>query len=282
MVRRPPVPDPLPTSIQEVLDALAEIITWATEEQSRLGYFAVLYRQVTERVQTGIRDGFFDDGPRMERLDVVFANRYLAALGQYSRGESPSEVWRVAFEAADLWRPLILQQLLVGINAHINLDLGIAAAEIAPGDQLEELRHDFDRINEILFSLVGQVEHAIGEVSPWIAWLERLGGKAGDAIIRFSLSVARQGAWRLATRLAPRDRGEWSPIIERRDRHSVKIGQDILDPGILVGWALLLIRLRESSDVRRILELLGQAPQVPDFGTLEARRIERPGLGATL
>ena len=277
---RPPTPDPLPTSIQGVLDALDAILDWASEEQSRLGYFAVLYKQVTQRVKDGIDGDFFDNGPRMERLDVVFANRYLEALGQYSRGESPSEVWRVAFEAADLWRPLILQQLLLGINAHINLDLGVAAAEIAPGEALEDLRHDFDRINEILFSMVAQVEHAIGEVSPWIAWLERVGGKAGDAIVRFSLSVARQGAWRLASRLAPREHSAWPPLIERRDQNSVKIARDILDPGLLVGWGLLLIRMRESSDVRRILAALDRGSQGSDFSSLEARRIERPALDA--
>ncbi|MEO1088374.1 MAG: DUF5995 family protein, partial [Acidobacteriota bacterium] len=41
-------------------------------------------------------------------------------------------------------------------------------------------------------------------VSPALALLRRFGGRLGDAIIRFSLTVARQGAWRLAERLAPR------------------------------------------------------------------------------
>ena len=56
---------------------------------------------------------------------------------------------------------------------------------------------------------------------------------------------------------------------------------DILDPGLLIGWGLLLIRMRESNDVRRILEVLGQASQGSDFSALEARRIERPSLDAT-
>jgi hypothetical protein len=37
------------------------------------------------------------------------------------------------------------------------LDLGIAAAETAPGQALPDLRRDFDRINEIIASLATRV-----------------------------------------------------------------------------------------------------------------------------
>ena len=46
--------------------------------------------------------------------------------------------------------PVILQHLLLGINAHINLDLGIAAVETSPGNQLAPLKNDFDMINKLL------------------------------------------------------------------------------------------------------------------------------------
>jgi hypothetical protein len=60
------------------------------------------------------------------------------------------------------------------MNAHINFDLGIAAAEFAPGDELPSLQHDFDEINNILAALVGQVESEINEVSPWINFLDHI------------------------------------------------------------------------------------------------------------
>ena len=270
-----PLPVPgTPRTIDDVLEELDRLVAWSLEEESRLGYFATLYRKVTAKVKQGIEDGFFDDGARMERLDVVFAARYLEAFARFARGERPAAAWRLAFEAAGRWRYLVLQQLLAGTNAHINLDLGIAAAEIAPGSDLPALKADFDRINEILFSLVAEVEGAIGEVSPWIAWLERLGGKAGDALVRFSLRVARDGAWRLAERLAPLDPAEWGPAVGKRDAATVKIGRELLSPGPFLRWGLLLIRLRESSDVRRILEVLARAPE-PALAKIEARRLAR-------
>ena len=40
-------------------------------------------------------------------------------------------------------------------------------------------------------------------VSPWIGWLEAIGGKTDEAIIEFSLGAARKFAWEVALTLAP-------------------------------------------------------------------------------
>ena len=268
---------PQPETIDDVLVALDQIIEWSKAEKSRLGYFAALYKKVTLKVKEGIEKEFFEDGPRMERLDVVFATRYLDALKAFEAGEKPTESWQVAFDASGKWRYLILQQLLVGINAHINLDLGIAAATIAPGDKLPALRTDFDRINEILFSLVKEVEDEIGEVSPWLGWLARFGGKLGDELIRFSLGIARRGAWRLARRLAPWPQEDWGPEIGLRDEGTARVGRDILSPGPVLGFGVWLIRLRESNDVRHIIQVLAGAPE-PSLETVESRRLQREPL----
>src|SRR5262245_19008943 len=116
-----------PQTIDDVLVELDQIIHQARETRDRLGYFAVLYRNVTIKVKEGIAAGLFEDGPRMEKLDVTFASRYLAALDSFRRGQPWSKCWLVCFRLAPGWRPIILQQLLAGMNAHINFDLGIAA-----------------------------------------------------------------------------------------------------------------------------------------------------------
>ena len=69
----------LPTTIDEVITALEQIMDTCTRTGNRLGYFAALYYKVTCRVREGIRNQEFEDGARMERLDVTFANRYLQA-----------------------------------------------------------------------------------------------------------------------------------------------------------------------------------------------------------
>jgi hypothetical protein len=265
-----------PVTIAGVLDSLDAIIARCLDRGSRLGYFAAIYRKATAKVAEGIGTGLFDDGERMQRFDVAFARRYLDALAAYERGEKPTRSWEEAFRAAEGSRPLILQHLLVGISAHVNLDLGITAAAIAPGRDLPGFRRDFDRINEILASLIAGVLRDIGEVSPWIRLLDRIGGRHDDEVIRFSIEVARAEAWRFATELAPLDPDHWPGPIGARDARMARLAGRILNPGWL-SVGLLVIRARESNDVRRNIEVLNRV-EGPDLAVVEARvRSERAG-----
>lgn len=251
----------LARTIDEVIAQLDDIIARSIRDGSRLGYFAALYRKVTVKVREGIAQGRFEDGPRMERLDVRFANRYLEALNQYQRGEQPTRCWLVSFKAAAAWRPIILQDLLLGMSAHINFDLGIAAAEVAPGDELPSLQHDFNEINNILAALVGQVESEINEVSPWINFLDHIDPKADTAIVNFSMDKARGCAWDLATKLAPLSPSRGKPVLDLRDLEMTALADLVWHPvGLVFKLGLLLIRSRESSDVTRVIHVLNQIP----------------------
>ncbi len=264
-------------TVDEVLQALDAIVERALEAASRVGYFAAIYRKVTGKVAEGIASGFFDDPQRMQRLDVAFAARYLSALDVYQHGGKPTRSWDLAFQATAGSRPIILQHLLVGINAHINLDLGIAAAETAPGPALAGLRRDFDRINEILALLMDGIERDIAEVSPWIGLLGRIGGRHDDEIVRFSIEVARSEAWRFATELAPLSRHHWGGPIGARDARVARLARVVLNPGLLSA-GLLVIRARESNDVRRSIEVLNRV-EPPNLQVAEARvSQERAGM----
>lgn len=248
-------------TIDEVIHDLDDVIARSIRERNRLGYFAALYRKVTAKVKEGIGEGRFDDGPRMERFDVTFANRYLTALSQFEQGERPSPCWLASFKAAAAWRPIILQQLLLGMNAHINFDLGIAAAEIAPGDELPSLAHDFNEINTILAGLVAQVQAEIYEVSPWIRLLGEIDPKADTAIVNFSMDRARECAWRVATRLAAINPDQWRPHLDLLDFEVTALAGLVRYPiGLIFKLGLVVIRGRESNSVAKVIELLNQTP----------------------
>jgi Family of unknown function (DUF5995) len=190
-------------TIGEVLEQLDEIVDLARRKKSRLGYFAALYRNVTIKVNEGILAGSFEDVARMERLDVAFANCYLDAFDRYHRDEDPSKCWGTSFRAAQDWHPIVLQHLLLGVNAHINLDLGIAAAQAAPGTQLSGLRREFDSINDILGAVLADVQDKLTLVSPLMTLLDSVSGRTDEAVMNFSIRRAREAAWRVAERLAP-------------------------------------------------------------------------------
>jgi hypothetical protein len=247
----------LAQNIDEVIAQLTGIIDSSHKESSRLGYFAALYRKVTVNVKQGILNGRFEDGARMERLDVNFANRYLEAYDLHRKGETPTASWQVSFEAAGHWSPLILQHLLLGINAHINLDLGIAAVETAPGDRLGSLKHDFELINKILADLAQPVQDEIGEVSPWIGFLEKIDPSADNAIINFSMDKARASAWNFAARLNSLGEDERIAAVKLRDLEIAALGRLVYKPpGILLNLGLLAIRSRESNDVATVIDAL--------------------------
>jgi hypothetical protein len=246
----------LAETIDEVVERLDEVIDWARGKESRLGYFPALYRNVTLDVRAGIQELFFDDGARMERLDVAFANRYLEALDRYRRGERPGESWGAAFSACESWWAIVLQHLLLGMNAHINLDLGIAAAAIAPGREIRELESDFTRVNEILARRIADTQGRLARIWPALKLLDRLSGRADDAIINFSISRARACAWRVACDLAPLDAEDRRQRIEQLDREIKVIAGLIARPGPLKRIAVAMVRIGERGGVPEIIDFL--------------------------
>ena len=244
------------TGIDQVLARLDEVVAAAIDDRDRCGYFAVLYRKVTAKVKEGLEAGFFDDAARMERLDALFAERYLDAIAARRAGTPATASWQLTFEAGPRWRPLILQHLLVGINTHINLDLGIAAARCSPGSELPALRRDFDRINAILAAMIATFQEDLRRISPWLGLLDRFGARTQTELVRFSIVAARAGAWRFVTELATAPAAGWDTRIEDRDRRVAAVGERVLHPGPWMSTGLLLARLREQDDVRANLEVL--------------------------
>lgn len=243
-------------TIDEVIAHLDRIIADARKAQSRLGYFAALYRNVTVEVKRGIAQGRFEDGARMERLDVNFANRYLAALADYRSSQPAPRCWAASFRAVSQWPPIVLQHLLLGMNAHINFDLGAAAALTCPGAQLPPLKHDFDEINNILAAMTGGVQLQLAKISGWMKVLDLVGGRTERAVLNWSIDVARDEAWRLAEQLAPLTPTEQRPVLARRDDETAALALLVRHPGALISSANFIVRLSEPSSVSRIIDIL--------------------------
>jgi hypothetical protein len=223
------------------------------------------------RVRQRIADGFFDDGPRMERLDTVFANRYLDALASWHAGGSPSQCWEFAFAATQRTDLIILQHLLLGINAHINLDLGIAAAVVSPGPALTALQADFDRINQILSGLTDEVKQVVAGFSPALHLLDEVCSPAEDAIVNFSMNEARRDAWQHAQVLAAEPAALHGATIEVLDSKATFLARLVADPGRLLTTVLDAVHLGESTEIAAVIRALADlgglgSPAAPGAG----------------
>ena len=193
----------------------------------------------------------------MERLDVIFARRYLDALEKFWCGDKPTASWLLTFQAARLWSPIILQHLMLGMNAHINLDLGIAAAQAAPGDALPGLKRDFDEITNLLDDMIHDMETRVERVSPWFRLIDRLGGRTNEQICGFGMGEARTLAWMTAQRLAATTPEQLGDAIATQDKLVSLLGLTVRSPiGLRLRLALLVILLRESRDVPHVMGIL--------------------------
>lgn len=243
-------------TIDEVIHQLEQLIAECIDTNDRIGYFAALYHKVTVRVREGILNHEFDNGARMERLDVIFANRFLWAVQQYRNKQTPSGSWQATFDACLKRRILVLQHLLLGMNAHINFDLGIAAVEAANRNDLRSIRNDFNAINTILGSLVFEVMNELNRVSPLLS-LFGFHATNESILIQFSITNARDGAWGFAENLSDqigKPAWEWTQCMNSRDAIIQKLGLSLVKPKGLIRITIWIIHLFEWKSPARVIK----------------------------
>lgn len=246
-------------NIDQVLAQLEHIVERSKVERSRLGYFAALYRQVTLEIKRGILAGRFDDGPRMDRFDTAFANRYFTALDTWHDGGDAPKCWKTAFELMTDQRTIILQHLLLGVNAHINFDLAIAAVAAVPSGALPALAHDYGVINDILFEVLQHVQAAVDELSPFMLLLDELGGRDDEWALDFSIRTARSEAWNHACLLAHTDLAGRERLMRSMDRQASLLAQLVARPVGILTPALAVIQYKEDHDIANVIERLDRA-----------------------
>jgi len=130
-----PYTGPPVESIDEVIDRLEQIQAYAEAQEPRgqhdgVACFSYLYHRITKRVLEGIDSGRFDDCQFVNLLDVVFANRYLAALrASVLSPDDVPDAWAVLFQRRSHRHITGLQFAAAGVNAHVNFDLAVAVAD---------------------------------------------------------------------------------------------------------------------------------------------------------
>jgi Family of unknown function (DUF5995) len=138
-----------------------------------------------------------------------------------------------------------LQHLLLGMNAHINLDLGIAAVEVCEGQPLSNLLQDFDAINTIIAALTNQVLFELGQVSPLLSLLGLHASNANSALIQFSIGNARDGKWCFAESLIAQKPEDYAACIATRDATIHQLGSSLVETTGFMQLTVWLIHLFE-------------------------------------
>ena len=249
----------LPTTINEVVLRMEQIIKDCALRDDRAGYFAVLYHRVTCSVRDCIAQKKFEDGARMEQLDVFFANRYIEAYDQWKAGKPTSASWKAAFDCTNENLPLVLQHLLMGKNAHINLDLGIAAALTMKDKPLDDIHNDFNAINAVLGDLIDVVQKCLTKVNPLLNLLQLHRTDSDELLVSFSINLARDGAWKFANDIHGKTGVNYDTCFQTRDQRIAELGGFIAKPkSKFLRFLTQIIRLFEKKKVSDIIKVLGE------------------------
>lgn len=245
-------------SIDDVIAELDRILDELAEQSSPLGYFPALYQRVTIEVKKAIDNSQFDDADRMERLDIIFAQRYIDAYQSYRDSGTCTQSWQVAFQSGSNSSLTVLQHLLLGMNAHISLDLGIAAAAVSNSDPLS-LKRDFYLINEILGSQIDDTQDRLSRVFRPLRFVDTLLGSIDEQLSLFSIGYARDKAWSQALELIVSALSQHKKLIEERDQSVAKFATHLIHPPkFRIRLILWLVRLLERGTIETRLKILRQ------------------------
>lgn len=243
-------------TIEEVLQKLDTIIIWCKENKSPAGYFACTYRIMTAQVLKGIQQKKFEDNPRMVMLDLAFAQRYLEAWDGYSKRKQCTNSWYLAFEASKNKDLLILQHIFLGMNAHINLDLGISAASIMPYRKINPLKKDFENINNVIASINQKVQDSLNKICYPVDLIDKLSNGKDNAILDFAISRARETSWTTAVIASNTPNFIRESVINIVDYAAAKVATQIVNPKIITPALLKELKKCESGDVVKNIEIL--------------------------
>lgn len=243
-------------TIKQVLEQLDDIIAETVAENNHLGIFAYVYRRTTSEIETAINAGRFEDNKRMEKMDVIFANLYINAYYNYKNSKAICNAWKSSFDAKNS-KISIIQHLMLGMNAHINFDLGQAAAISCPGEAIYSLKDDFMEVNYVLASLTDTMQKKLGKVSPFMFILDWIGHRSDERLVNFSMKKARDFAWKMAEDLALASEPEKEERIKRADLNVTKLGKVLLKPpGFTLRILSKIVSSTEEKNVAKIIEVL--------------------------
>lgn len=246
------------STIPEVAALLEGVEAHCLPRRDRRGVFATAYLGITRAVEREIQAGAFHDGDWATRYLVSFGNLYRRALLAWESGDHAAvpSAWRIAFECArDGWG-LVIQHLLLGINAHINHDLAVALAEVGI-DPERPLRYaDHTHVNTVLESATEGLKAGVSRTyAPILERVDWIAGRLDDDLTRFSIPKARDHAWSCAVALTA---AAWEPeralLLKALDEQAAVLARTILAPPTRHPVLLRTVRSAERVDaaVRRV------------------------------
>src|SRR3954467_3928052 len=167
--------------------------------------FATTYLLLTEEIRKTVvaEPHFFSDNRWLIYLDVLFAKYYFDTTANYKAHRRVPDAWGIGFDTAAHGDANAGQDMLLGINAHVQRDMPFVMAEVGLRMRNGESRKpDHDAANEILRrgydkivqTIADQYDPLISTTNSEATPVDNIGGLE-------LVKEWREGVWRNAERL---------------------------------------------------------------------------------
>jgi Family of unknown function (DUF5995) len=153
-----PQPGPVPTCEVPQVECIDRQIERLQALRDALGcdhraVFATTYLELTKAIRALLdaEPNIVRDPDYLYAEDALFANFYFDEIEDWEQGEPVAPAWRIAFEQAERGQITGAQEMLLGINAHVQNDMPfvIAALGVREPDGTSR-KPDHDAMNEAL------------------------------------------------------------------------------------------------------------------------------------
>jgi hypothetical protein len=214
-------PGPMPNCRRGRIRCVDHTIKRMERMQNRLGcdhraVFATTYLTLSKGLRGAIAGGTFRDRRYLSYQVTHFASYWFKMLRAVDRGRPIPEAWRIAIDTAARGEVNAAQDMLLGINAHVQRDMPFVVADLGLVTRKGESRKpDHDRGNDVLNDSYQAVVDAVeARYDPVLAWTNPDGVVLDDAGGMELVKGWREGVWRNAERLVnARTKAEYRDVV---------------------------------------------------------------------
>ncbi len=210
-------------TLDDVVAGLGALEARFRQQHDRRAIFLSLYGVVSDEMRARVARGAFADNEWVHRYAVAFANLYRQALDDYDSGRTAAvpKSWRLSFDSARAGGNLVLQDMFLGVNAHVNNDLPLALTSISIEPDRQARYRDHAAVNAVLAAVTERATARIASLyAPGLTAMDDCAGQIDEMLSAFSLNIARESAWESAVSLANArnglERGLVSTLISAR------------------------------------------------------------------
>jgi hypothetical protein len=170
----------------------------------RRAIFASVYTLTTLRMAESIDANQYTNTSWMRTYQTEFANHYRKALHGHTTAQRAGvpTPWLIALDAAASGQTLIIQDALLGMNAHINYDLAFAIEKVKVSPNTASRYLDHTHVNAVLSEVGDEIVAALGALyGAQYAALDSALGPVDELFLAAGMAGARQNAWNNAVLL---------------------------------------------------------------------------------